>query len=139
MATRVLPFAVTIPANTPQANPFTEAIQLDGWEIERIDLDVPPGPAGLMGFQIYNNGVPWIPYGGGEWIIWDDAKDSYYLEEQPTGTGWAVVGYNTDVQYTHTVYLRFHVNPASTGATVDTTPTVTFVTSDTPTTEPVTL
>lgn len=110
MAIRVLPFAVTIPAGTPETAPATVPIDLDGWVVQRLDLDVPAGPAGLMGFQIYNNGVPWIPYGPGEWIIWDDAKDSYYLEDQPTASGWAVVGYNTGT-YDHQVTVRFHVVP----------------------------
>lgn len=114
MAYRVLPFTVTIPANTPVASPYVQAINLDGWQLVRLDLDVPPGPAGLMGFQVYNNGVPWIPYGSGQWIIWDDVTESYYLDDQPNAGGWEIRGYNTDAVYSHAVTVRCHVNPAVT-------------------------
>ena len=138
MAIRVLPFVVTIPAGTTAAAPATTPINLDGWTVQRIDLDVPPGPGGLMGFQIYNNGVPWIPYGNGQWIIWDDAKDSYYLEEQPTGGGWAVVGYNTGV-FPHSVTVRFHVTSAVADITPTAAPALTFITTQVPETPVVTL
>lgn len=112
MATRILPFRVTIPAGTPETAPATIAISLDNWDIEALDLEVPPGPTGLMGFQVFNNGVAWVPYGGGEWLVWDDVKERYYLTDQPNASGWAVVGYNTGT-YDHDVILRFHVNPPS--------------------------
>ena len=109
MAYRVLPFKVTIPAGTAQATPATTPISLDNWLIRRLDLEVPPGPAGLMGFQIFNNGVAFIPFGGGQWIVWDDNTESYYLDDQPDASGWSVVGYNAGV-YDHAVILRFHVD-----------------------------
>lgn len=128
MAQYVIPFATTIPAGTLEEAPYTDDLDLDYWLIERIDLEVPPGPAGQMGFQIYNNGVPWIPQNPGEWFVWDNARESYYMTDQPTGSGWAVVGYNTGT-YNHTVTTRWHVNPPSSAATTTTAPTVTFVTT----------
>lgn len=138
MATRVLPFAVTIPAGTPASAPVTIPLAMDNWEIERIDLEVPPGPSGHMGFQLLNNGVAWIPYGPGNWVVWDDVRESYYMTDQPTASGWAVEGYNTGT-YNHSVIVRFHVNPTSPDATDTTATAVNIVTTDTPATEPVTL
>lgn len=138
MATRVLPFAVTIPPGTTPAAPFTQALSLDNWEIERIDLEVPPGPAGLMGFQVYNNGVAWIPYGTGSWLVWDDHSETYYMTDQPTGAGWSIVGYNEGF-YPHTVTVRVHVNPTSAALPAAAAPTVTFVQSELPSAEPITL
>jgi hypothetical protein len=115
VATRVLPFTVTIPAGTPKTAPVTTAIDLDGWTLQRLDLEVPPGPAGLMGFQLYNNGVAYIPYGEDEWLVWDDVKETYYLDDQPNASGWAIVGYN-DGTYDHVVTVRAHVIPAQSQA-----------------------
>jgi hypothetical protein len=117
--TRVLPFTAVIPAGTLITTPVSIPLALDGWVVERFDLEVPPGPSGLMGFQLYNNGVAWIPYGRGNWIVWDDNTESYYLDDQPTAGGWAVVGYNIG-NYDHSVTIRAHVNSA-----VATTPAVT--------------
>lgn len=111
MATRVLPFACSIPGDTLKTAPVTIPLALDGWNVERLDLEVPPGPSGAMGFQIFNNGVAFIPYGPGEWIVWDDTKDSYYLSDLPNAGGWAVVGYN-DGFYPHIVTVRAHVSSA---------------------------
>lgn len=135
MATRVIPFTATIPAGTPKTTPATIPLALDNWEIQRLDLEVPPGPAGLMGFQVYNNGVAWIPYGVNEWLVWDDVKDSYYFTDQPDASGWAVVGYNTGT-YDHAVTVRFHVNPVSTPSTSASPPAVTFITTPAPAPQP---
>lgn len=138
MAQYVLPFIATIPGGTPESAPVTVDLELDNWSIEQIDLEVPPGPAGLMGFQVYNNGVAWIPYGAGQWLVWDNTKESYYMTDQPNGSGWAIVGYNEGF-YEHSVTVRFHVNPVAPIASTTAVPAVTFVTSDTPASESVTL
>ena len=139
MAQRVLPFVCAIPAGTPVADPVTIPIDLDGWELLQLDLEVPPGASGLMGFQVYNNGVAWIPYGSGEWFVWDNVRESYPLQDQPNASGWAIVGYNLG-SWPHTVTVRAHVNvlppPAATTPTV--VPTI-VVTTAQPTTDVVTL
>lgn len=118
MALRVLPFTATIPANTPKSALHTVALDLDGWEIESIDLQVPPGPSYLMGFYIANNGVALYPYGADQFLVWDDRAESWSLNGQPNAGGWAIVGYNLDAQYDHSVYVRFHVNPPAGAALV---------------------
>lgn len=137
MATRVLPFTVVVPPDTLSTAPINVPLNLDGWDIERIDLEVPAGSSGLMGFQLYNNGVGFIPYGINQWIVWDEVRESYYLEDQPNAGGWECVAYN-DGNYAHSVTLRFHVSPASVADAVPVTQALTVVTSDI-TTEPVNL
>jgi hypothetical protein len=109
MATEIHQFSVTIPAGTPQSNLYVSDISLDYYDIESLDLEVPPGPSGLMGFYLALSGQQYIPYETGEFIVWDDRFDSWTLTDQPTGAGWQLVGYNNDV-YDHTVVARFHVN-----------------------------
>jgi len=109
VAYRVLQFAATIPAGTPKSAPVTVALALDNWELEQLDLEVPPGPGGLMGFYVANNGVQWIPVGAGQFLVWDDVQQSWPFTDQPDASGWEIVGYNTGV-YDHAVTVRFHVN-----------------------------
>ena len=130
MATQVRQLTATIPANTPMTALVTIPISLDYVDIESIDLEVPPGPSGLMGFYIARSGQQWIPFESGEFLVWDDRFDSWYLSEQPTGSGWQIVGYNTDV-YDHSVVVRFHTNPIAAPSSPPA-PTLTFVTTGAP-------
>lgn len=113
MAERVLQFTATIPADT--ADDITVAMPFDGWDIERIDLEVPAGPAGTLGFYLANNGQPWIPRSVGEYLVWDDRRESFTPTGYPTGSGWQVIGHNIG-EYDHSVVVRFHVNPTDTAA-----------------------
>jgi hypothetical protein len=137
VAQSVLQFACTIPPNTPSSAPVTIPLDVDNWELESIDLEVPAGPSGLMGFAVYNNGMQWIPSTPGAWLVWDDILQSWYMDDQPNASGWAVVGYNEGF-FEHTVTVRFHVNSTVVAAAATPPPTVTFVTSDTPAADPVT-
>lgn len=127
MATQVRQFTVTIPANTSKSALVTLPIDLDYVEIESIDLEVPPGPSGLMGFYIARSGQQVIPYESGEFIVWDDRFKSWPLTDQPTGSGWQIIGYNLDV-FSHDVVVRFHTNPV-TAAIGALPPSLTFSTS----------
>lgn len=139
MAERVLQFTVLIPTPTNISSPLTVPLPLDGWEIEAITLEVPPGPAGDLGFVLANNGVPWIPRSPGEWIVWDDRVQTFAATDYPTGAGWQVIGYNVGA-YDHTVVARFHVNPTPAPAASAVSPVVlTFIERDIPAHSPVTL
>ena len=131
MAAEVHQFTATIPANTAKSSLYTYDISLSDFEIESIDLEVPPGPAGLMGFYLARSGQQWIPYESGEYLVWDDRFDSWHLTDQPTGSGWQIVGYNLD-DYDHSVVVRFHINTLTVPAASQP-PAITFVTSGSPT------
>lgn len=125
MATEVHQFSATIPAGTDISSPITVELGQANYEIESVDLEVPPGPSGLMGFYIALSDQQWIPWEMGEWIVWDDRTESWQTENQVVNGGWEVVGYN-DGQYDHTVTVRFHTNPIAvvTGDNDDTGPVV---------------
>lgn len=126
MAERVLQHTVTIPGGTPLAAPVTVALPFDNWELELVELEVPPGPNGALGFVLANNGHPWIPRSVGEWLVWDDKIQAYVPTGYPTAGGWQIVGYNTGT-YDHDVITRFHVNPLSGPAAATDLPFLTFV------------
>ena len=137
MAAEIHGFTAVIPANTPKSALAVIDLPLNNFEIESIDVEVPPGPAGLMGFYLAISGQQWIPWEMGEFLIWDDREKSWPLNDQPTSEGWEVHGYNLDA-YDHEVVVRFHVNvPPS--PLVTTGPSVTFITTNVTTPSLVTL
>lgn len=127
MAAEVHQFTAMIPAGTPMAALATIDLPISNYQIDSIDLEVPPGPSGLMGFYLARSGQQWIPYEAGEFIVWDDRFRSWQLNDQPTGGGWQVVGYNFD-EYDHEIVVRFHVNAISVAMT-PAKPSITIVSS----------
>ena len=111
MSAEIHQYTATVPANTPKTALYTYSIPITNYIIESVDLEVPPGPAGLMGFYLARSGVSWIPYEADEFLVWDDRFDSWSLDAQPTGLGWQIVAYNDDAVFSHDVVVRFHVNP----------------------------
>ena len=110
MATEIHQFSAKIPAGTPSSAPVTVPLGQANYEIESVDVEVPPGPSGLMEFYIGLDDTQWIPFEAGEFIRWDNRTGSWDTENQVVNAGWNVVGFNTGT-YDHTVTVRFHTNP----------------------------
>lgn len=108
MASRIETFDVTIPAATAIATPQSTALPFNEGVVQRLEIRVPPGPSGLMGFRITHSGEVVIPNNRDNWIITDDEKIPWDLDDYPVGSAWGITAYNTDI-YPHTVYLRFLV------------------------------
>lgn len=108
MAERIELFDVTIPAGTAIASPQTTALSFNDGVVEQIEITIPPGPSGLVGFRIGHSAQTIIPKSGNGWIIADDQFIKWPLQGFPTGNKWFFRGYNTDV-FDHTIYLRFLV------------------------------
>lgn len=107
----VYSFAVTIPAGTPLAAPTTVNTTFAEGVVEQVDLMVPPGSSGLMGFQLWVLGGQVVPTNLGGYFIWDGRTQSLVLSDLPDSGAWQVVGYNTDI-YDHTVYVDYQVTPS---------------------------
>ena len=118
MAHTVWSYAATIPAGTAKASPATIELDLADQVVLSIDLEVPPGPLGAMGFAIYHSGTPILPRQLAEWFVWDDHYATWTLNDVPSGGGWSVVGYNTG-QYDHTLYATFHTDPVAKAGAID--------------------
>lgn len=116
MADRIEAFAVTIPASTPITTPATTTLGFADGIVRQIDIRVPPGPAGLMGFVIAYAGVSIVPATDGTWLTMNNEQWSYPVANNPTGGQWQLIGYNTDTLYAHTVYVRFLVDEFTAGA-----------------------
>lgn len=108
MAQRIETFEISIPAGTAIAAPQTTALAFNRGIVDRMEMLVPPGPSGLVGFRILHSGDVVIPYDRSKWVIADNDTLKWDLEDYPTGSAWAITAYNTDV-YDHTLYLRLFV------------------------------
>lgn len=128
MADIIHQFQATIPPGTTKASPFSVKIPLPSEVVQLIDLDVPPGPAGLMGFYLAVSGQQMIPFEMGEWLVWDDREKSWPVENFPTSATWSIVGYNLGV-FAHTITVRFHSQSAVQTSPNTIIPSVTFVAS----------
>lgn len=111
MATRIEPFAVTTPAGTAIVAYQVTPLPFREGDVTRIEIVVPPGPSGLVGFRVAHSGQSVVPYTDERWIVTDDEKLTWELTNLPHGEAWELWSYNLDV-YDHTIYLRIHVNDA---------------------------
>lgn len=109
MAQRSVPLVITIPPGTPISAPASFGLQFPSADVERIDVRIPPGPNGTVGFNINNGGGSYIPDTNGSWIVGNDDSYQWPLDDAPNNGNWTVVAYNTDV-LPHTIYLYFWVN-----------------------------
>jgi hypothetical protein len=101
-------FTAVVPANTAKATPYVYKMQLPTEQIDTVDLEVPPGPQGLMGFYLAYSNQQIIPFEAGQYIVWDDYRDTWELDDYPTAGSWSIVGYNLDAANSHEVVVRFH-------------------------------
>lgn len=108
MAERVELFDVLIPAGTAIASPQITALPFNQGVVQRLEIIVPPGPSGLVGFRIRHSTQTIIPNTGNGWIIADNEQIKWDLERYPVGNKWSIQAYNTDV-FEHTLYLRFFI------------------------------
>lgn len=119
VASELWSFQVTIPAGTAQSSPYRQKTTLPTRKVDTLEITIPPGPSGLMGFAVTMGGINVVPVNSGTYIVTDNEKISWPLTGLPDSGDWQVSGYNLDV-FDHTVYLRFLVEtvpqPSQTGA-----------------------
>ena len=109
MADRIEPFTVLIPAGTAIAAPQVSALDFDDGIVTQINITVPPGPSGFVGFQFTHKGGKVIPSTGNTFIIADDRQIAWPVSNMPTASGWQLRAYNTDI-YPHTLYIEFMID-----------------------------
>lgn len=120
-ADRLEPFEVTVPAGTLEASPQRTALSFLDGNVTDINILIPPGPSGFVGFRIEYDGEPVIPGRGRPFIVGDDERIEWPIRGYPTGGGWELVAFNTDV-FEHTLYLRFYIQEFPTGQVIDVDP-----------------
>ena len=121
MAQLIYSFALTIPAGTPINSPCTLPMQMPTCEVTRLDIRIPAGPQGCAGFSIGAAGTPVIPVNAGGWIVGNDDRYTWDLENIINSGSWQFFGYNVG-NNPHTIYLIFHCNPISNNTSTATAP-----------------
>lgn len=106
MAQEVREFAVLVPRGTPLSAPVTTNISFPSRIVRAVSWRVPPGPSGMMGWQLTSAGTPVIPIQRLTYVVTDNQADTWPLEGYLDSGNWQVTAYNTGL-YDHTVYLTF--------------------------------
>lgn len=109
MADEIRQFTSLVPAGTPANAPATFSMAIPPRDVVRMDITVPPGVSGLVGFAIFVGGVQVIPYQSDTWIVTADEKMVWDLANYPDAGSWSLVAYNTGTN-DHAVTVRMHCN-----------------------------
>lgn len=102
-------YQVTIPAGTQSTAPQTTAVTFPTRLVRWVEMIIPPGPAGNVGFRVASNGTQQIPVNAGSWIIRDNYTGRFDFETPVESGAWQVVAYNTGV-FPHTIEITFGVD-----------------------------
>lgn len=109
MADRIEVLSATVPAGNGSSARSFIGLPFQNGIVSRLEIRVPPGPSGLVGFQIWHSQQRIIPYGSDTFIVANDETLTFDLTGFPQGRFWTLCAYNTDA-YDHSVELRFHVD-----------------------------
>lgn len=107
MSDAVQAFPITVPNTTPIALEFPTPLGLS--DVQDILVVVPPGPAGLVGFQIWSGGSPVYPIDESTYFVFDDYTYEQIVSSQIKTGQWSIFAYNNDVfDHSFTVYYRYN-------------------------------
>lgn len=107
MVNHVTTFKITTPAGTQIATPHVVHVRLGLSDVSSILCVVPPGPAGLVGFNLSIGGTQVYPVAIGQWFIFDDYNYVQDVRGQPKTGQWDIQSYNLDT-YDHVIYFYFN-------------------------------
>lgn len=111
-------FSVTTPAGTAIASPQTTPMQLGPSDVQWIEITVPSGPNGNVGFFVSSSGQQIIPANltaAATWIVADNYTFHYDIQGYQTTGDWSLVTYNTGAN-PHTLQVRFGYTPPAAAA-----------------------
>lgn len=109
MSNLVYNFTPTIPTTATVAAPMSVPMQFPDAIVDTIEVRVPPGPNGVVGFALGSRGVQVIPYNFGPYIQTDNEVISWSVTGQFMSGDWSLLGWNVGF-YSHTLHVRFLVS-----------------------------
>lgn len=109
MSDRLEWFNITVPAGTTKANPQKTSLAFPQGTVIEIDVKVPPGPAGNVGFFISAGGTQYVPRTFGSFIVPDDDYFTWPMVNAINTGSWSFTAFNTDI-YDHLIQVGFQVN-----------------------------
>lgn len=114
MAEQVRSYELVIATGSSRTAPVIMDVSFPPFRVESIEVDVPPGPNGNIGFQIASSRQQVIPWNAGQWIVPNGQHFIWANDKYPTSGDWQLIVYNQG-QYAHTIWVRFNVDPVGVG------------------------
>lgn len=109
---QVLPYTVTFQPGTTPAAPVSNVLALPDTWVETIEILVPNGPGGQMGFALFYAGTQILPWSQTtSWLTVDNWDHAFDIDSE-WSTSFTVKGYNQGA-WPHSVYLRILGLPIS--------------------------
>lgn len=105
MAQDVFTFSALLPVGTSPTNLTVVALTIPPRIVTQLQVRVPPGPNGEVGFAIGAAGQPVIPFNAGAFIVTDNELIDWPIRDGITSGAWQLFGYNTGF-YPHTLQVR---------------------------------
>lgn len=106
MASEIRQYSAAIPAGTTPAGALSTDMSFPARVVDTVEIVVPPGPNGVVGFALLNSGVTVIPYDSDDWIISNNEVIQWPLNGYITSGSWQLRAYNTGTN-DHAIYVRF--------------------------------
>lgn len=99
-------FAPTIPAGTLPSSLYRLNMQLGHFQVDWIELEIPPENGGNVGFYLASSNQQIIPYQPGTFIVSGGGFRHWDLADHPTSGDWQFYGYNVGA-FPHTINVTF--------------------------------
>jgi hypothetical protein len=106
MPIEVYAFDVTTPVGTLKTAPLLSNLTMPARIVRQVDIRIPAGCRGVVGFALAAAGNPILPVNPGAWIVGDNELIPWPLVDQITSGAWQVLTYNLG-KYAHTLEFRF--------------------------------
>jgi hypothetical protein len=108
VAIEIHEFQVLVPAGTAKAAPQITPIAIPPRVVGIIEVRIPPGPGGEVGFALGFANVQLFPRQSGIYVVTDNETVSWNITDAPDSGAWQLIAYNTGT-YDHTLQVRFLV------------------------------
>lgn len=106
MAQEIRQFSVTLPPLGSVGAPVTYSLQQPPRNVLGVEVQVPDGCNGAVGWQLMNSGQVVIPFDRGEFVVANDQTFAWDLHGYIQTGGWSLLAYNTGF-YPHTLQIRY--------------------------------
>lgn len=106
MAREIRSYTCLVPAGTLDTAPATFDTSFPPRVVDGVQVIVPAGPSGLVGWRLLIGNAQAIPYLSDPWIITSGEIITWPLEDYPDSGTWSVQAYNTGIN-DHALYIRF--------------------------------
>lgn len=109
MADEIQAFQVTTPIGVSADSPLTTSLTMPPRIVKAVEIVIPEGCNGALGFALGAAGQNIIPYNAGAWIVGSGETLRWDMDKQINSGAWQVQSWNVG-KYPHTLYVRFLVN-----------------------------